>query len=105
MFIGMELQWGSSDTAGPDDEDLDTQQPRDVFKSDSWFLSVSTVEAICKEGGAYIGIAKTTHSLYPKKEIEDVVKTFPGGTHLVMESFNDDGSKMYATGYKHSLNK
>ena len=24
MFIGMELQWGSSDTAGPDNEDLGT---------------------------------------------------------------------------------
>jgi len=33
------------------------------------------------------------------------MKTFPGGTHLVMESSNDDGSKMYAIGYKYSSKK
>eukprot|EP00957_Ditylum_brightwellii_P067520 5126046-Ditylum_brightwellii.AAC.2 len=67
--------------------------------------SVPKVEAICKEGGVYIGIVKTAHSLYPKKEIMDVMKTFPGDTHLVMESSNDNGSKMCTIGYKYSSKK
>eukprot|EP00957_Ditylum_brightwellii_P074344 5648361-Ditylum_brightwellii.AAC.1 len=46
-----------------------------------------------RRGGAYICIVKTAHSLYPKKELEDAMKTFPGCTHLAMESSNDDGSK------------
>eukprot|EP00957_Ditylum_brightwellii_P154383 11748099-Ditylum_brightwellii.AAC.1 len=83
----------------------DAQQPIDVFKGGSWFSSVPTVEANCKEGGSCIGIVKTAHSLYPKKELEDVMTTFPGGTHLVMESSNDDGSKMYAIGYNYSSKK
>eukprot|EP00957_Ditylum_brightwellii_P041356 3131558-Ditylum_brightwellii.AAC.1 len=59
------------------------QQPRYVFKGDSSFSSVPIVESICKKGGAYVGIVKTAHSLYPKKDIKDMMNTFPGGADLV----------------------
>eukprot|EP00957_Ditylum_brightwellii_P055036 4171967-Ditylum_brightwellii.AAC.1 len=82
MWVDWNVHWYgfASDTSETDNEDLgtcsvvslchsklskqcgqnviskntDAQQPRDVFKGDSWFSSVPTAEAICKEGGACI---------------------------------------------------
>eukprot|EP00957_Ditylum_brightwellii_P130843 9980773-Ditylum_brightwellii.AAC.1 len=84
MFIDMELQQGSSDTAGPDNGDLG-QVLLFLFILAGLANNMDSVpifEATCKEGGPYNGIVKTSHSLYPKKELEDVIKTSPGGTHL-----------------------
>eukprot|EP00957_Ditylum_brightwellii_P141987 10817175-Ditylum_brightwellii.AAC.1 len=50
-------------------------------------------------------IVKTAHSLYPKEEINEIIEPFPGVTHMVMESQNDNESKIYAIGYKYSSKK
>jgi hypothetical protein len=44
---------------------------RNCILGDSWFACVKTAEAIHEAGHKWIGIVKTSHSLFPKKELED----------------------------------
>eukprot|EP00957_Ditylum_brightwellii_P042631 3228508-Ditylum_brightwellii.AAC.1 len=64
------------------DTENDSNASLDFFESGSWFASVTTAQAIQEIGGRYRGIVKTAHSLYPKKEIEEIMEPFPGGTHM-----------------------
>ena len=84
------------------DTENDSDASPDIFEGDSWFASVTTAQAIQEIEGCFRGIVKTAHILCPKEEIEEIMKPFPGGTHMVMESQNDNGSKIYAIGYKYS---
>ena len=72
---------------------------------DSWFSSVKTAEAIYECGHEWIGIVKTSHSLFPKKELEEKMKTWPGGMSLVMESTTSNGVRLIAVGYKYNSSK
>jgi hypothetical protein len=48
---------------------------------------------------------KTSHSLFPKKEIEEKMKTWPGGMSLVMESTTSKGVRLIAVGFKYNSSK
>ena len=46
-----------------------------VFLGDSWFASVRTAVNLAPHGH-FIGIVKTAHSFYPKKWIEEKMKSW-----------------------------
>jgi hypothetical protein len=48
---------------------------QNVILANSWFSSVNTAEAIHEIGHEWIGVIKTSHSLYPKQHLEDMLKT------------------------------
>ena len=76
-----------------------------VFIGDSWFGSIPTVVSLKKNmpdgkrSGCIVNI-KTKHDRYPKAFLEARIKSWPGGTHLVMEGMVD-GVQRYAVGHKH----
>ena len=78
---------------------------RNLFYGDSWFASFKTAEAISDICDAeFVGIVKTAHRGYPKAYLEAKMKTWPPGSHLVMECVKNV-SKYYAIGYKYSNRK
>ena len=52
---------------------------------DSWFAGRATAEALHKNVIEFTGIVKTSHSRFPKRELESLMKEWPGGTSLVMK--------------------
>ena len=54
--------------------------------------------------GMFVGIVKTAHSFYPQKWIEDKMKEWAAGLHLVLES-NRNGADLLAIGYKYNKRK
>jgi len=76
-----------------------------LILGDSWFSSVRTAEAIHESGHEWIGVVKTSHSLYPKKDLENVLKTWPGGMNLAMEAMTTKGVQLIAMGYKYNSSK
>jgi hypothetical protein len=78
---------------------------RTCILGDSWFASIKTAEAIHEAGHKWIGIVKTSHSLFPKKELEDKMKNWPGGMSLLMEATTSKGVKLLAIGYKYNSSK
>jgi hypothetical protein len=84
---------------------MEIDQHRNCILGDSWFASVKTAEAINECGHEWIGIVKTSHSLFPKKELEEKRKTWPGGMSLVMESATSKGVKLIAVRYKYNSSK
>jgi hypothetical protein len=72
---------------------------------DSWFASVKTAEAIHESSHEWIGIVKTSRSLFLKKELEDKMKNWPGGMSLIMEATTSKGVKLLAIGYKYNSSK
>ncbi|KAL3908548.1 MAG: hypothetical protein SGILL_008440 [Bacillariaceae sp.] len=77
---------------------------KDTVYGDSWFASVKTATELSKRLGVhFVGIVKTAHRRFPKDYIEETMKEWPGGTHIVLEScFGDD---LLALGYKYSSKK
>ena len=41
--------------------------------------------------GRYIGVLKTNHRLFPKKQIEEWMCSWPAGSRLVLEAFSPKG--------------
>jgi len=79
----------------------------DCLMGDSWFGSVTTAIALLKvlpERKDSITQIKTASSRYPKKFLEEKMKGWPGGSHLVLESVIE-GETLYAVGYKYSQRK
>lgn len=72
---------------------------------DSWFASVKTAVALWKLYGIlFVGVVKTAHAKYPKAFLEDKMKDWPAGSHLVLESKIDD-VEVVAIGYKYNARK
>jgi hypothetical protein len=79
----------------------------DCVMGDSWFGSVATVLAARKalpEKKSCIVQIKTAHSRSPKLFVENTMKDWPGGTHMVMET-TIEGEKLFCVGYKYSKRK
>lgn len=98
------------------DEDLDQdllqleRNKVDIFQGDSWFASIPTLKLIqSRVGCRFKGLVKTSHAGFPKDYLEDTMKNFPGGFHMVLKApvDNDDpeGEHIYAIGYKYSSRK
>ena len=75
------------------------------MKGDSWFGSVKAAADIASKGMHSIFQVKTSHSLYPKKFIEDTLADAPGGVHIVLRGKHPNGTTLYALGYKYSSKK
>jgi hypothetical protein len=78
---------------------------QNLILANSWFSSVKTAEAIHEIGHEWIGVVKTSHSLYPKQHLEDTLKTWPGGMNLTLEATTSKGVKLIAVGYKYNSSK
>lgn len=81
----------------------------DTLLVDSWFTSWKAADAINNErsnNGAFglechlIGVLKTNHQRFPKKFLEETMKDWPAGTHLVLRS-NFSNKNILAIGYKY----
>jgi hypothetical protein len=83
----------------------ESEHHRNCILGDSWFSSVKMAEAIYECGHEWIGVVKTSHSLFPKKELEEKLKTWPGGMSLVLEATTAKGVKLIAVGYKYNSSK
>jgi hypothetical protein len=86
-----------------DDED-DTNE---MFFGDSWFSSVETVCQLWNRFKChYGGILKTNHSRFPKAWIEETMKDWPAGSHIVLEGqATREGVGLIAIGYKYNSRK
>jgi hypothetical protein len=78
---------------------------RNLVLGDSWFASVKTAEAIREAGHEWIGVVKTSHSLFPKQFLESTLKTWPGGMNLALETTTAKGVRLIAVGYKYNSSK
>ena len=76
---------------------------KNLWMGDSWFGSVKTAVQVA-EYGNFIGIVKTAHSFYPKQWLEEKMKGWPGGSHLVLEGTKDN-IPLIAIGYKYNKKK
>ncbi len=82
----------------------------DIYQGDSWFASIPTLKLIqSRVGCRFKGLVKTAHAGFPKDYLEDTMKNFPGGFHMVLKAPVDndepEGEQMYAIGYKYSSRK
>lgn len=86
-------------------EEEDNNQPKkEIWLGDSWFSSVPAAIAV-SEYGHYIGVVKTNHARYPRKWIEETMKEWPAGSHIVLETTTSDGVDLLAIGYKYNKRK
>ena len=72
---------------------------------DSWFASVKTAEACAEYGHEFIGPVKTATRLFPKEELENTMKNWPGGTYIVLEGTSPNGHSLISIGYKYNKRK
>ena len=80
-------------------------QITNLFYGDSWFAGLKTAVAVKElHQSEFVGIVKTSHRQFPKAYIEKEMKSWPSGTHLVLETTKNN-NKYYAIGYKYSSKK
>jgi hypothetical protein len=78
---------------------------KDLFLGDAWFSSIElAVLTRTEHDSNYIGVVKTNHSRYPKCYLEEVMRDWPGGSHINL-SATVDGVELVATGYKYCRRK
>ena len=82
----------------------------DIYQGDSWFASIPSLKLIkSRVHCRFKGLVKTAHAGFPKDYLEETMKNFPGGFHMVLKApvHNDEpeGEQMYAIGYKYSSKK
>jgi Transposase IS4 len=75
---------------------------RGLYVGDSWFASVTTAEVFASYNQEYIGIIKTNHAGFPKKDIENIMETWPSGTNIVFHCKSPNGPTLRAIGYKYN---
>ena len=56
-------------------------------------------------GNNFIGVIKTNHAGYPKKFLEQIMKNWPAGLHLVLEAMTSQEVALIAVGYKYNKKK
>eukprot|EP00978_Attheya_sp_CCMP212_P038794 scaffold195902_cov98-Attheya_sp.AAC.1 len=84
----------------------DLNDDGDLFYGDSWFASVETAtHTKLKFNSEFVGPVKTAHSRFPRKFLEDKMKTWPGGTWLVLEGKGRENVDLLAIGYKYNSRK
>jgi hypothetical protein len=69
----------------------------------SCFISMKTADAMCESGQEWIGVIKASHCLFLKEELENMLKTWPGGMILTMEATASKGVTLIAAGYKYNF--
>ena len=82
--------------------DKTSDHVREIVLADSWFGSVTAAVAIAQAGFDCILQIKQNHSLYPKKQITEILTGLPGGTKVVLTGTHSSGVNLVATGYKYN---
>jgi hypothetical protein len=75
------------------------------IKGDAWFGSVLTLRQLAERGFESVLQVKQNHGHYPKKFIEDALKTAPGGVSIVLKSVTSNGHQVIAIGYRYNAKK
>jgi len=78
---------------------------QNLILCDSWFSSVKTAAALHESRHEWIGIVKTSHSLFPDQDLESTLKTWPGGMNLCMKDTTSKGVNLIDVGYKYNSSK
>lgn len=87
------------------EELINNQNARDTYLGDAWFGSVLAVVALKKKFNTnFVGVVKGSHGCYPKNYLPEVMKEWPAGSHLVLES-KIEGVDIIAMGYKYNHRK
>ena len=73
-----------------------------IIMGDSWFTSLTMLQAIAQSGDEVVGQLKVSHGGYPKDYLNEHLKDAPGGVHIVMKGTLPSGIDVVATGYKYS---
>ena len=58
---------------------------RDIWFGDAWFAGVDSAVEV-SEYGKFVGVVKTNSAMYPKTYLEGVMKNWPAGSHLVLQT-------------------
>ena len=86
-------------------DSINDNNVRELFLGDSWFASIEAAINIKRRFQSnFIGVIKTSHAGYCRKFLEDKMKEWPAGSHLVLES-SVDGVDLLAVGYKYNRRK
>ena len=96
----LRLSKGTKDNGQLHDKDV-----RNLFYGDSWFASLKTAVAVKEEiDSEFLGPVKTSHKHFPKRYLEETMKDWPPGSHMVLET-TVRGNNYIATGYKYNMKK
>jgi len=57
-----------------------------------------------KQGSNFIGVIKTSHSLFPKDYLQSILGPLPAGSRLALKA-NVEGEDLFAIGYKYNRRK
>jgi hypothetical protein len=88
-------------------DEISNQQVKvkNTYTGDSWFGSVELcAQYVLKLNSNFIGVVKNSHSYFPKQFLEETMKEWGGGSHLVLQS-KYKGVDMVAVGYKYNKKK
>ena len=80
------------------------EKEKDTYLADAWFGSVPAVIAAMNLGCHLICVVKTCTNRYPKAWLEQKMKLWQPGSHLLLEA-KIEGKKMFACRYKYSMKK
>lgn len=76
-----------------------------IYLGDAWFASVDLAYHSKQTLKAdFIGVIKSNSGRYPKQFLQDKMKNWPGGSHLVLKT-TIDGIDLFAIGYKYCKSK
>ena len=77
----------------------DMRKQKRIYIGDSWFGSVKSAAALSLSGDHCVMAVKTGHARLSKAFLENKMKTYPGGTWLVMEGNTEkEGVNLVAIG-------
>ena len=76
--------------------------PEELLIGDSWFGSVKAAVSQVQAGMECCLQVKTNSALFPKKQIEEILKDCPGGTSMVLKGLHPTGIELVAIGYKYN---
>ena len=76
-----------------------------VVKGDSWFGLVKAAAALAEKDIQAVLQIKTGYSLFPKDFIDEKLKGYPGGVHIVLKGKHPNGKTLLAIGYRYSKSR
>jgi hypothetical protein len=84
---------------------INSSSTPEVFLGDAWFASVDLAYHSKRQLNVeFIGVIETNSGRYPKQFLENTMKDWPGGSHLVLKT-TVDGIDLFAIGYKYCKSK
>jgi hypothetical protein len=90
------------------------EERRECFVFDSWFggvVAANRLKAIHEDeeglpaGHESIAAVKTNHKLFPKQELELLMKEWPSGSSILLSCMQANGVELFAIGYKFNMRK